>query len=337
MKILCSLSSIEYEVQHFPAYLQSGECHPIFSLPQKKLISIASSKYFNGELTEIDSYLLFLALLNSTELIKWMVPAKRTIHTNALISNNMQSLVQMCGKINAIHHPAFVLPKFAITSETRTLENVKYWIQAWESQYTEFLSGLKDQELRDRLSRREAALEKLIKNPAIDPSKYSKLLAEWAAEAGEFPTFTITSPLDKSEIKISEYWKQIIQKCYRSESIISIPEADLIELLEHCENNIEAGSIYSFHLFSTLREGRDRQKNFLGIDLTASLSAENPGFRILSPDDNIEDAAIQSLIDAAPINKPERKDYPSAFAYMKAQMRWELAQKHKGDSSNGQA
>lgn len=328
MKILCAYSGLEYQVEHIPSYLQgTGEVHPVFAIPQKKLFSLLP-KWSAGELTDTDNYLLFLAFLNSTELIRWSCPVLRTPQTAALIQNNMQGLVSMVGTINAIKHPSFVLPSFVISQQTRTLDNVRYWIKIWETQYQDFLSGLKDDELRSKLSRRESALEKLIRNPGINPSKYAGTLAKWASEAGKFPLFRLKSPITGESTTCCDYWQEVIKRCYSSESILAVPKADLDELLEHCEESIEAGSIFSFHLFSTLREGRDRQRNFLGIDFSMNLSADNPGFRILDADANIEDAAIQLLIDTAPKELPNRKDYPTAFAYMRAKLKWDTAQKY---------
>ena len=59
-----------------------------------------------------------------------------------------------------------------------------------------------------------------------------------------------------------------------------------------------------------------------------NLSSANPGFRILSPDTDMEDAAIQLLIDTAPKELPLRKDYPTAFAFLKAKMKFDAASKY---------
>lgn len=329
MKIHCSYSSIEYTVEHFPAslYLGSGEVHPVFALPQKKLLSLLP-KYYEGGLTETDSYLLFLALLNSTSLLQWNAPAIRSNATSAIVAANIQHLAEIVGKINAIKHPAFALPTFVIGADTRDLANVKYWLEIWDKQYAEWLDGCRDAALLEKLHRRERALEKLIKNPAINPAKYAGMLADWAATAAAFPTFRMQSPLTGECTTLAAYWKEIITRCYKSESIISVPSADLNELLTHCEENIEAGSIFSFHLFSTLREGKERQSNFLGFSL--SLSNSNPGFNILQDGDtDVEAAALQLLINSAPAEEPTRAQYPTAFAFLKAKMKWDLACKHQ--------
>lgn len=328
-KILCAYSGISFKTEHFSSlHLESRECyHPIFALPPKKLV-IYYQKWVASELDSTESYLLFLALLASTELVEFRVPVKKTEETASLVANHMPALFQAVTKLAGIKHPRFSVPSIAITPETCTLSNIKYWIQTWNTCYVDFLSGLGREELRSKLARREAGLEKLIKSPQIKPEKYAGLLAAWAAEAAAFPEFTV---LDSSnnECTLSAYWQDIIVRCYRTENILSIPAKDLKELTEHCEEHIEAtGSLFSYHLFAALEEGKSRQTNFFGLGDMMALTADNPGFRVLDSKTSVEDANIAVLIDSAPISKPERSHYASDFQYLKAKSKWELAAKY---------
>lgn len=334
-KILCAYSGISFKVEHFPVTLESRECyHPVFAIPPKKLV-IYYQQWVAGKLTETESYLLFLALLNSTELIEWRVPVKQTEEIASLVANHMPSLFQTVTKLSGIKHPRFSVPTIAITPDTSTLNNIKYWLSTWNTCYIDFLSGLGREELRSKLARREAGLEKLIKSPQIKPEKYAGLLAAWAAEAGNFPEF-MTLDSNNEHVSLSTYWQDIIVRCYRTENILAIPAKDLAELTAHCEEHIEAtGSIFSFHLFAALEEGKSRQTSFFGLGDMMALTAENPGFRVLDSKTNVEDANISVLIDSAPISKPNRTDYPSDFAYLKAKTKWELAVKYSDSSETG--
>jgi len=278
MRILCAYSGIEFKVEHFPAILNSREvCHPIFYLPQHKLISYIP-KWHSGELTATDSYLLYLALLNSTELIEWRVPALKTDKTIAIVAHNMQSLVAIVSKINIIKHPAFVLPRFVISPETKTLENSSFWIDAWVNQYRDWSDGYKTRSYDEKLQRREEALERLINNSARTVESYATILADWAALAGSFPIGT--QEVKGKQVPLSDYWKSIIKACASNESIFSIPKKDLEELVEYCEEEIPHGSIYAHTLMSFLRSGLKKQTNYLGlgdIDLTSDVT-----YRILS-------------------------------------------------------
>ena len=324
MKILCGLSSIEFQCDHFPAYLHARETfHPIFSIPQKKLISY-TRKWAAGELTATDNYLLFLAILNSSDLVEFRVPAIRTPFTDSIVAQNMESLVRTVIKLNTVTNPTVVFPRYVITPETKNLSNVKYWIENWHNSYQEFLDGYRAAHKSEKLSRRESALERMIKNPHKPISAYASQIADWAATAGSFPEGLIPSPFSNLQISLSDYWKQIISRCANETALFSIPRTDLDDLLEHCEQNIPVGTIYSNALFKILRHAIERQKNFLGLgDLDISRST----YQILESSDDAESANIRAMIDSAPESEPNPDQYPTRFAYLKAKLRWDMARK----------
>lgn len=327
MKALCGISGIQFQVEHFPAYIDSRDiCHPIFYLPQRKLLGYIS-KWSNGELTPTDSYLLFLALLNSTDAVEWRVPVKRTKETDGLIANNMEDLVICIGKINTIKHPSFKIPHIAITPDSSTLTSVEYWIANWEVSIEEwkdsYASYNEQRDLRDR----EYALEKLIRTPHKE-IQLATQIADWAEIAGDFPqSLTL---VNGAHISLAHYWKQIIRKCINKDSIYQIPLCDIDELITHCEENIPHGTIYAHTLMQMLRTGRDKNKNFLGLgdwDLASSATS----FKILSESDSVESANIEALLLSAPTEEPKLTDYPTRFAYLKAKVKWDMATKMKGN------
>ena len=324
MKIKCAYSGLNLEVSHFPAFLESpSTVHPIFNIPQKKLIQYLR-KWGNGELTPTDSYLLYLALFNSTDLIEFRTNAVCTTKTNSIVSANLEQLTRVISYSNTILHPSFVLPKIVIDKDTCTLENSPEWIKLWTHEYNNFQSGyLKDKE-REAIKKREFILQTFIKDVNKPISHYAKIIADWASEVGEFPQFFVT--IDGQSIRLSEYWKGIIIKCCKSEAIFSIPTADLMELIEHCEENIEHGSIYSHTLMELLRAGMSRQKNYLGLgDLDLSLTT----YSIIDANTSIEDANRKAMIDSAPLEMPLPGMYPSKLAYMVAKSKWEMALEYK--------
>ena len=321
-RILCAKSGIEFNCDHFPIALTSGEMtHPVFNVPLKRLWKYFP-KWQADELGDTDSYLYFLALLDATELVQWSCAVYRTTKTNQIVQANMENLFYTIGKIVTIRHPKFAVPRIAISHDTRDLNNVRYWIESWSQAYVDFCNGLKDADLRSRLQRKEQVLEKLIKNPALHPRKYARILASWAADAANFPE-AITRDELGNQITISEYWQQIIIKCYNAEEIINIPEVELKDIIEHCEQNMELGSIQSYHLFNTLREGLITLQGFFSIGGTS--------FSILNDDSDVGQTNLQMLIDSAPMEEPRRIDYPTEFSFMKAKMKYNLAKNRMVD------
>jgi hypothetical protein len=322
MKIQCGLSNVEFTCEHFPASLFSRECyHPIFHLPQKKLLGFLH-KWGGGELTSTDSYLLFLAILNSSELVQFRVPVFRNEKTDSIVALNMETLAKAVIKLNTVATPSFNFPSFAITVETRFLENIPHWIQAWEDAYKDFLDGYKSAHENQKLIKREAALERLIKNPYKAIHSYAGQIAEWAALAGDFPTYLVLSPFNGVKVPMAEYWKAIIIKAASPDgNIFQIPRVDLEDLIEHCECNVPIGNIFAHSLFKIIRGCRDKQKDFLGLDNSyITPMSGTGGFEILSP----EHAQIKIMIDSAPAEKPVRSAYPKLIDWLRAEARWNM-------------
>lgn len=334
MKVICAYSGLEFQVQHFPASLSNREAvHPIFHIPQKKLLGYVPTKWAAGELTSTDSYLLFLALLHSTERVEFRLPIFRTPVTDSLIASNMNNLFSVVGRINSVQNPSFAPPEMVITQDTRTLSNVSHWIAAWAEYYSDWNAGYKSLSDEQKLTRRQMALERMINTQQNRNDKaFARVLADWAESAGEFPK----SPtlVNGVYLPINEYWKSIIIKCFNAEQIFSIPKDDITELLTHCEDNIIQGNNYAYNLLKALRTGLAKQEDFLGfgdLDLSA-----NTGYQIISGDSSVEDANILAMIQSAPTEKPVESNYPSKLAYLRAKVRWETAQKYKAEQSNSE-
>jgi len=251
----------------------------------------------------------------------------------------MEELVKTVSRLNTVMSQYSTFPHYIISSETRGLDNVKYWIENWNEAYADFKAGKqRDVQGRDewkRLNIREAALERLIKNPHRALSSYATQIADWAVLAGNFPTWiTQNSFPPYNKISCADYWKLLIQKCAHEESLYSIKRVDLVDLLEHCEEHISAGSIYSNALFKILRHALERQKNFLGLgdmDITSS------NYQIISSDSSAEAANLRAMIDSAPTELPRPEQYPTRFAYMKAKMRYDMAMKHGRKNTDTEA
>jgi hypothetical protein len=323
MKILCSLSSIEFDCEHFPGTFYSREVyHPIFSLPQKRLLSY-TGKWAAGELTLTDSYLLFLAILKTSDQVDFRVPATRAPKTDSIIANNMEYLVRTIIKLNTVRTPTVVFPSFVISPETKDLGNVRYWIENWEFAYRQFQEGYRSAHESAKLIRRESALQRMIKNPHKQIHEYANQLADWAATAGNFPTFKVTTTFSKTPITCAEYWKILIHKSAKQESLYAIPKSDLKELLDHCEDNIPVGSIYSHALFKLLRTALEKQENFLGLGDMDVRSV----YTLLESTEDVETANMRALLQSAPEEEPRQDQYPTKFEFMRAKMRWDMKRK----------
>lgn len=331
MKILCAISGLEFKVQYFPGYLTSRElAHPVFALPQHKLLRYAA-KYDEGGIVAEDAYLLYLALFNSTDLVEWRVPAQRSAELDAVIAQCMESAFAVIGKMATIASPAYKPPQFVCSPDTKTFLNSSYWLDLWEQSIEEFESGYRSYRESRELINRETALDKLIKDANKNINQYAHILADWAAIAASFPTYDMRISPSRTEV-CADYWKEIVVACTKSERIFNIPEAHIEKLIEHCEDNINHGSIIAHALMSLLRKGVNRKRDYLGLDdIDDSPSAY---FKILDADNSTEDANIVALInEVATGAAPVRSAYKTTFEYLKAKTKYDMACKYSGTAT----
>lgn len=310
--------------------------HPLFAVPKKKLLNLTKD-WAARRLSPTEEYLLYLALLHSTELIIWRSQARYTEKTPKIIASNMEALVQMIGKIDIIRHPAFVLPKMTITYDTGDLATSFYWVQAWMHNYKEFMEDFIDartrEEVKVRVERREYSLARLIKDQNVIPEKLANNIAEWAEDACEFPVYEINHPLQKGKrVPINEFWKEMIRACVKEEQIWRYSEGQFDKLIEHVEENLQnesMGSIYSHALMKLLRGGLEKREAYTGFG-DIDLAGKTTQFRLMGSETSAEDANLIAAIQSAPLTEPKKENYPTLGAFIRAKLNFDAARRLGG-------
>lgn len=333
-KVLCAISGVEYRCDYMKMYLTSRESHhPIFDLSTAKLLEV-TPRWITGELAPVENYLLYLALFNSTGLMEFRVPAIMCADTASIIAQSMEPLIDIVERIHitgAIRvKETLHLPHFVISPDTKDLTSSPDWIKIWQEAYKNYEDNYRTATALERLERKESILEKWIKDKTKDISSYANRIADWAYDAGKFDTYAdylVLNEHDKSE-RMADYWKRIIVSCAKTEAIWSIPDVDLTDLIDHCEEHIYHGTIFAHTLMALLRAGAERKKNFLDLG-DIDIGSNGTTFRILDASASIEDANKLALIDSAPVEEPIEKNYPNKLAYIKAKMNWRLKKDHE--------
>lgn len=309
--INCAISGIKFSCEHLPITVATAEgyYHPIFALPQKKLLPLFS-KHCQGHLTPTDSYLLFLAYLWSTEQVEFNVPAScppTSAATAQLVEQNLRQLIEVIELTACISTPHFKQPSYTVYKDNSLLEQVPNWIAAWNSNIEDFRTGYREQRLEDAIKKAENRLTQAILS-GEEPHRYAQVIASWAAKAGDFPR-------DKSEL-----YQKTIRSCFNSEKMFSTPLPLLKEIKEYCEVNIEVGSIHFHTLYETLKEGIGRHTNFL------ELSPSSLGDTYLLPEgSSLNDIELAAIRKKAPESAPKRTEYATDVDFLRAKLRYAVS------------
>ena len=311
MKIHCRKSGLELSVSHVPSLTQTtvtGE-HPVFTLSPKQLWRYSGIETITDKCkSDLPSqYLITLAALDVTGLVHFNCPAIITEKTQAIIAANWTPLWQIVSDLLAVRYEvrSESFPHIQITKDTRDLSSLSTWIAIWRESLESYTDTIRKRESerkhKIRSSNIESKLARCIKSP-MRAEKYSHVLAEWAELAADFP------------VSLSTYWKEIIIKSYNREALLGIETADIQELLDHCIENIETGTIFSHHLFETLESALQSNKGFFEI-LSDSPDAQE-----------LQSKTLEVIKKGIGQEEPKRNQFPSQFAYVRAKLAWQVAQ-----------
>ena len=309
--ITCAISGVIFTTSFLEGISlphTAGYFHPIFALSQKQLCDLYS-KHTKLELGSVDSYLLFMAFLHSSGQIEWKSPASKNPNcasTRRMIENNISQLVSILNRTNCIRWQGFTQPSFVVTYENSMLDQIPNWIAAWEDNLESFSNKRANVRTLEELQKVENKLSYLILS-GEDPKGFAHIIADWADRTAEFP------------VNNKEKWKKIIRSCFNINKMFNTPLADLKAIKEHCECNIEAGSIHFHTLHKVLTEGIAKHVNYLG---GSSLTL---GYTLLPLDSTKNDEELESIAAKAPAELPVEKDYISKLEYIRAKVRYETA------------
>lgn len=335
--ILCALSGVTYHADHMPASLRltaREAYHPMFAASYTQLLQLTED-WAHGELTITQEYLLYLALFRSTGLVEFRTPALQTPLTASVVTTNMPALVRtvaMVHKMTAeLERNKFALPRYVVTTDTRTLENTQYWIANWDQCYVDYCDAYRSRTKQEQIVLLETNLDRIIRDQTKDIGNYAGQLAEWAAKAGDFASIDCTvadGQFNDRPILLSDYWKRIIRQCAKRTDVYSLHDGDLDELIEHCACTIGAnGSVLAHRLMQVLRDVQRTKNNFFQFG-DIDVGERGTIYKILDPEGDIEDANKVVLIDTAPTKNPVESEYPSKLAYLRARTKYQMAQRH---------
>ena len=318
MKLYCPLSGIAYTCNI--GYGHGKVPHPVFSLPIKSLIKGQLEAAIAGDLSQDETHLFGCALLRKLPIL-WdtaLLPEYWKDHWPAII----EQLATVALRYDSRRQSD--LPAFRLTAETATLNNLKTFLREFDSAISDINANIATSFIKDRAE--EVILRILRSALSSNNQKYNKLpklMADWAKAVGHFPKTSI--PINESiSMPLADYWHGIIRRSFEAQNPVEILSdtvslSDIEELLEHCEEYIEYGSIHSIALFKKLRTAREILAEFRPEKISTSsgsITADLLGGET-SP---VEKVYIEG--------EPRRESFSSTMAYIKAKRLWNTEQEN---------
>jgi len=294
-----------------------GFPHPIFAA-SRAYLEQAYTSYTKGLLSPQDSYLLMLAIFQSSGKVTWKHSATCNPSdpiTIKLVETNLSKLLTVIEKSECIVHPRFKQPKIVIREDSADLAQLPIYISLWEQNIEDFFTAKLSWEEMAKITEVERRLEKLILS-GESPNKYVGVIADWACKVGDFPP------------ELAASYKEVICSCFNLDKIFKLPITLIKEVLNHCEANIEVGTLHFHTLHSTLKEGIARHSGYLGTggyverDYVLLPSLDDTGLEEDNAKLDVEKNNLAIVIRSAPTKPPTAAEYPKPLDLLRAKLAW---------------
>lgn len=311
MKIICTKTSIEFTAEGFRTLSPVAAEHPLFSAPFSTLLEL-TVKWRKRELSEGESRVLFVALLNSSGKLVWKTAA---IPPPEVVEKYMDYLLTTMNWKNAIGSRLDKdLPEIYITHSTQYLTDVGTWLSVWNNRQKEETTAAHLQSVRTTIAVAQEKLLKLLNNGREGDPLYLKHLYKW---------FSIAANVPKG---IVEEWQELF--LMERPAIWGSSIADWEEMVEHCEEHLftsvpNTSSITSYAMATyrhICKQKRDCEEGVLGAIGASPLIP----YSIIEK--RKEEASSSALLSDTSIEeeKPQKESYSSFSEWLRAMSRWKL-------------
>lgn len=323
MKLKCRISGIEWDESIFPWNPKVVDSlHPVFSMSQKDLISLASEAIESPH--ETSYYLIGLAAFNHLNPL-WQATVNAEVAA-PMIASQFERLIKLVFMIPQARRSEF--PEFRIDSSNCDFLGLIHWLDAIQSVFDEWKQSGKELELHRILAKKESTLIALLNSRFSKKSNLiAHALAEWAAIAAEFPKDCFYLA-DGTTTTVAQYWKILIKQAFTEDHLefisMRVDPDDLADLIDYCEMNIPHGTTHAHILMSKLRSAAEIVNEFMRPKIKQPMLVNENGSvaDLLSEDSDSSPSFVK--VKAEPISEPKPKDFKSTADYLRAKLKWQV-------------
>jgi hypothetical protein len=312
MKTLCLYSGVTlYKTPHLLG-LTLADIHPIFRA-KKKLIICPDMVFRFMKSTDIEEKkLIFLAILNTTELVEFRVPAMPSART---VEKNFFNLMHTAGWLafaEATYKAVVAFPQFVVNEQTADLESLSAWIRSCEDIKDQIIKRDINRERAASLEQKAAEIKKEINNATFLHRAFTPALARWALDFAQ---------LKRTDERYNQWVKILCSPL--SEAWVYDLET-LREIEDYLEEELPAEHPQVISVMAQIRTFiLECKKGFTEFAVFNEHDETGESFTIVDDETGLTTPS-KHLVDV-PTTEPRQSDYPTKVAYLIATAKWRLA------------
>ena len=331
MKLYCPISGVSYQTTLGTGHGQAP--HPIFYLTLDQVLEQNLEAGITGKLGDTELHLVCCAIFHKLPVV-WEVALAETPNTLYIWKRNFEKLASTAIRYKSRKHKE--VPQYHIDRFSASLGNLPAYLE--EANFAMTSEYLADSPKASyEIQQDEVRILSIIRqslNKAEKRRELPKLMAQWAADVGNFPTGFFPNSKGQT-VSISDHWKSIIEAAFKTTDYTDIITsditfADISELLEHCEQHIDYLSMHSETLLSKLRDMHSVLQEFKNPRVTKANVTEVGDITasLLGEVETISASVRNKPQPVTPSSEPVRSNYSSAAKYLAAKLQWQKSRKN---------
>lgn len=320
MKVICRYSGLPLYKTPYLIGMNLADTHPIFRAKKKLILNPQMVHNFAKSESFEEKKLIFLAVLNATDLVEFRVPADPSLQTVETCFYKLMHTAGWLAYAEYTYKQVVGFPQFVVSEETKDLKSLSNWISRVEEIKEQALKKDIDRDRAASLVQREQEIRKEIGEATMLHRAFTPGLARWALE------FANLKKTDERYLK----WIKILCSPLSDAWVYSLD--DIREIEHYLEEELPIDHPQVISVMAQVRLlFRECKKGFTEFALFNDDDGKDSAESFIILDDETGELKTTSRhVEDVPATEPVQKDYPTKVAYLVAMAKWKLANRNNG-------
>jgi hypothetical protein len=315
MQVICKFSGLPFQYSNYMLGMNLADIHPVFRAKKKLILSPHFVHSFSKSQSLDEKKLIFLAVLNTTDLIEFREPASPSLQTLESNFYHLMHTSEWLAYAEYLYKQVVEFPHYVVAGETANLHNIGNWIKSLDEIRDQIIRKDIDRDRAAALHQRMAEIKNELGIAASLHRAFTPMLARWALDFAS---------LDRNDERYNRYIKIL---CSPLADAWVYDPAELKELEHYLENELPIDHPQVISVMAQVRLFISARKTgYKDFSVFSEDDESGEGFTILEEDGegNFVARKSQHLIDV-PTEEPLIGNYKSKVEFLRAQAKWKLA------------
>lgn len=312
-KITCPISGEVLQKSELLLGFDLSDVHPIFKAKKSLILTIDIMDKFQRAVSWREKKLYYLAVLNTTELVEFKVPANPEPYT---MEYTMMNLITLATWIDFARHgikEKIIFPKYIVREDNADLHNIASFISVLFDLRKMFLAKDRDSDLKRTLNDESQKIEIEFRKAGIIGQAFTRPLAKWALELTDTTEGVFKPWLDILQTPLKDAW--------------CLDRKDILEIQEHLQAELPVNNDQAIAVLYQVKELLKAASAEIGDEEAEDYEENEQGLLVKAGKQKFPNrpAGYELILTEEDIPpKPLRSNFTTLAGFLQAEAKWDI-------------